>query len=123
MEDDQNEDNRPLRLLFVCGRNRLRSPTAEEVFAGDDVETLSAGVSPDADSPLDAESIEWADFVLFMEREHQTKAARQFGGAMRGKRCVCLNIPDQYQYMQPELINLLQTRVPRSVPGLRERFH
>lgn len=110
-----------MRLLFVCGRNRLRSPTAEAVFAGEDVETLSAGVSPDADAPLDAESIEWADVVLFMERTHQTKAARQFGSALKGKRCVCLNVPDRYEYMQPELIDVLQSRVPRSVPQLGGR--
>ena len=41
-----------MRLLFVCGRNRLRSPTAERVFAAvPGVEAESAGVAPDADGP------------------------------------------------------------------------
>ena len=32
------------RALFICSRNRLRSPTAEQVFASwQDVETDSAG--------------------------------------------------------------------------------
>jgi len=34
-------------LLFLCSRNRLRSPTAEPVFADrPGVETASAGLSP-----------------------------------------------------------------------------
>lgn len=116
-----SESSEPIRLLFVCGRNRLRSPTAEQIFAFDDVETQSAGVSPDADVPLDAETVKWADIVFFMEREHQTKATRSFGPAFRGKRIVCLNVDDQYKYMDPRLIKLLWERVPRSVPQLTGR--
>ena len=34
-------------LLFLCSRNRLRSPTAEQVFAAwPGVETASAGLAP-----------------------------------------------------------------------------
>ena len=39
-------------VLFICSRNRLRSPTAERVFADwPGIETASAGLAPDADSP------------------------------------------------------------------------
>jgi len=62
-----------MRLLFVCGRNRLRSPTAERLFAGiAGVETRSAGVSPDADEPLSLDAIEWADVIFVMEPEQRT---------------------------------------------------
>ncbi|WP_200935043.1 hypothetical protein [Brevundimonas sp. Leaf363] len=38
-------------LLFLCSRNRLRSPTAEQVVAAwPGVETASAGLAPDAAS-------------------------------------------------------------------------
>jgi predicted protein tyrosine phosphatase len=111
----------PVRLLFVCGRNRLRSPTAETIFDLDGVETASAGVSPDADTPLDGELIEWADIVLFMEADHRRKASRRFAAALRGKSTVCLNVPDRFEYMQLELIELLWQRVPRSVPALQGR--
>jgi predicted protein tyrosine phosphatase len=108
-----------MNVLFVCGRNRLRSPTAEELFSGVcGVETSSAGVSPDAESPLTADLIEWADVVLVMEPQHRAKMARSFGRQLRGKRVACLGIPDKYDYMAPELIDLLWERVPRSVPAL-----
>ncbi|HEX8323034.1 MAG TPA: hypothetical protein VF595_03895 [Tepidisphaeraceae bacterium] len=111
----------PIRLLFVCGRNRLRSPTAEQIFSVDGVETQSAGVSPDADTPLDADAIAWADVVFFMEQAHQAKASRRFATALRGKRLVCLHIPDQYALMDPDLIEQLWRKVPRSVPALAAR--
>ena len=112
-------DAPPVRLLFVCGRNRLRSPTAEAIFAGEGVETQSAGVSPDADTPLDAEAIAWADVIFFMQAEHRAKAARQFGAALRGKRSVCLAIPDRFGYMDAALVDLLRKKVPRSITRLR----
>jgi predicted protein tyrosine phosphatase len=109
-----------MKLLFICGRNRLRSPTAERLFAGlAGIETASAGVSPDADEPLTAELLEWADVVFVMEPAHRTKAARRFPQALRHKKIVCLSITDDYAYMAPELVQLLRDRVPRSVPQLK----
>lgn len=108
-----------MNLLFVCARNRRRSPTAERVFAGvGGVETDSAGVSPDAEQPLTAEAIAWADVVFVMERRHRARMARGFGRHLRGKRVVCLGIPDDFALMDPALVRLLWERVPRSVPGL-----
>jgi len=102
------------RLLFVCSRNRLRSPTAERVFADyPDVETASAGLAPDADEPLSAEHIEAADLIFVMEKGHRAKLNRRFGSRLRGKKVICLDIPDTYQYMQPELVALLKARVER----------
>ncbi len=108
-----------MRLLFVCGRNRLRSPTAEQVFAGVcGAETRSAGVNPDAEEPLSAEDIAWADVIFVMEPAHRAKMARKFTSHLRGKRVVCLGIADEYEYMQPALIQLLWDRVPKSLPAL-----
>lgn len=108
-----------MRLLFVCGRNRLRSPTAERLFAGfGDVETRSAGVNPDADETLSLDAIEWADLIFVMEPAHRNKMMRNFAKALRGKRVVCLGIKDEFELMDPALIELLWERVPRSVPDL-----
>lgn len=100
------------RALFICSRNRLRSPTAETVFAGwPEVETDSAGLAPDAEVPLSAEQLEWADLVFVMERRHRQAVQRRFPSALRGKRLVCLDIPDDYAYLQPELLRLLERKV------------
>lgn len=103
-----------IRALFICSRNRLRSPTAETVFAAwPDVETDSAGLAPDAETVLSVEQIEWAQVIFVMERAHKAKLSKRFPSATKGKQIVCLDIPDRYEYMQPELIALLKKKVER----------
>ncbi|WP_152222199.1 low molecular weight protein tyrosine phosphatase family protein [Pseudomonas sp. SCB32] len=99
------------RALFICSRNCLRSPTAETVFASwPEVETDSAGLAPDADVPLSAEQLDWVDLVFVMERRQRQALLRRFPLAMRGKRLVCLDIPDDFAYLQPELVLLLERK-------------
>lgn len=101
-------------VLFVCSRNRLRSPTAEQVFAAwPGIETASAGVDHDADNPLTPELLQWADVIFVMERMHRTKLSSRFRAHLGGKRIVCLEIPDDFDYMDPALVRLLQEKVPR----------
>lgn len=104
-------------VLFVCSKNRLRSPTAEQVFAGHPkVETASAGTNNDAENPLTAELVEWADIIFVMERTHQTKVRQKFKRHLKSTRLVCLNIPDDFGYMDPELIALLEKKVAPYLP-------
>ncbi|KVV44422.1 phosphotyrosine protein phosphatase [Burkholderia territorii] len=99
------------RALFICSRNRLRSPTAEAVFAAwPRVETDSAGLAPDAQTRLCAEQLEWAEIVFVMERAHKAKLSARYGTRLKHKKIVCLDIPDRYAYMQPELIALLERK-------------
>ncbi len=100
------------RMLFICSRNRLRSPTAEQVFSGwPGVETDSAGLAPDADCPVSLDQVEWADIIFVMEKAHRSKLKQRFRQQLGGKKLVCLDIPDNYQFMQPELVVLLEKRV------------
>jgi len=97
------------RILFICSRNRLRSPTAEAVFSGrEGIEALSAGTSPDAELRVDADLIEWADLIVAMERSHRRKLMRDFPRLMRDKKIAVLGIKDDYGYMQTELVALLE---------------
>src|SRR5688572_21201566 len=83
------------KMLFICSRNRLRSPTAEQVFAHwPGVETDSAGLAPDANNPVTPENLAWADIVFVMERIHRTRLSQLFAAHLRGKRVVCLDIAD-----------------------------
>lgn len=50
-----------MNLLFVCSKNRLLSPTAEEVFSEyEGVKAISCGTNLDAETPLSDDLIEWA---------------------------------------------------------------
>jgi predicted protein tyrosine phosphatase len=97
-----------MRALFICSRNRLRSPTAEVIFATwPGVETDSAGLAPDAETVLSTEQLAWAEIIFVMERAHKSKLSRNFKDSLKGKKLICLDIPDRYAYMQEELIALL----------------
>lgn len=105
------------RVLFVCSRNRLRSPTAERVFADwPGVETASAGLAPDADEPLTPDHLAWADTVFVMEKAQRTRLSQRFRAHLGGVRIVCLDIPDEYDFMAPDLVARLTRTVPRHLP-------
>lgn len=108
-----------MNVLFVCSRNRLRSPTAEAVFSEvEGIEVASAGTSSDAEEVVGSDQLQWADLIVVMESRHKRALTRDHGRWLKGKRVVVLNIPDRYDYMDPELIALLQERV---TPHLRTR--
>lgn len=108
----------PRNVLFVCTQNRLRSPTAEQVFADwPGVETQSAGLGNDAGNPVSPELLAWADLIFVMEQAHRNKLSAKFRTCLGGKRIICLDIPDQYGYMDPLLVQLLQRKVSRFLPA------
>ena len=105
------------RVLFVCSQNRLRSPTAEQVFASwPGIEASSAGLNHDAEVTVTPEILEWADLVFVMEKAHRNRLSRRFRAHLRKKRVICLDIPDMFDYMEPALIALLRERVTPHLP-------
>ena len=103
-----------LRVLFVCSQNKLRSPTAEHVFASyPGIESASAGTNNDAENPLTPELVDWAQVIVVMEKLHRVKVSTRFRKHLAGKRIVCLDIPDDYAFMQAELVALLEARATR----------
>lgn len=106
------------RVLFVCSMNRLRSPTAEQIFADHPgVECDSAGLNNDANNPVTDELVEWAELIFVMEKTHRTKLAKRFRRSLGSRRVVCLDIPDDYDFMDPELVALLRRKVTPLLPG------
>ncbi len=102
----------PLRVLFICSRNRRRSPTAEQIFSRrTDLDVASAGLAPDAEDVVTPETLEWAEVIFVMELSHRTSLQRRFGRHLRHARIVCLDIPDRYEFMEETLIDRLQAAV------------
>lgn len=99
-------------VLFICGKAKQRSPTAAQIFA-DQFETDAAGLSDDADVPLCREQVEWATHLVVMEKSQIARLRRKFSKLVSGKRIICLDIADKYEFMQPELIELLENRMTR----------
>jgi predicted protein tyrosine phosphatase len=118
--EDTERISKSMNVLFVCSQNKLRSPTAEQVFSTwDGLEVASAGTNNDACVPLDAETVMWADVIFVMERSHRNKVRRKFQRALDGKRIICLDIPDDYEFMERALVSVLISKVPRFLPTIR----
>jgi predicted protein tyrosine phosphatase len=96
-------------ILFICSQNKLRSPTAETIFC--DIEgfkVLSAGLNNDAEVPITSELVEWAETIFVMEKAQKNKLQKKFRKYINKQRVICLDIPDDYEYMQPELVEILE---------------
>jgi predicted protein tyrosine phosphatase len=99
----------PVQLLFICSRNRWRSPTAEKIFEGaPGYRVKSAGTESGARVRVTGEMIGWADVIFCMEKRHVHRLRDHFPDALSGKQLICLNIPDDYGFMDPELIEMLK---------------
>jgi predicted protein tyrosine phosphatase len=99
-------------VLFICSQNRLRSPTAEQVFSNrEGFEVASAGLNSEAGTPVTPELLQWADVIFVMERMHRNKLSKKFGAHLKSQRIICLDIPDEFEFMDPQLVNLLQAKV------------
>jgi len=106
------------RVLFICSQNRLRSPTAGQVFSGrPGIECESAGLNNDADNPVTPELVEWAELILVMEKAHRSKLSAKVGRHLKNARVVCLDIPDKFDFMDPVLVRLLKEKVTRFLPS------
>ena len=104
-------------VLFVCSQNRLRSPTAEQVFSRHEhIEVQSAGLDRTCGNPVTPELVEWADIIFVMEQAHRNKLAKQFRSSLKNARVIVLGIPDDYEFMDPELVRILEMRVPAFLP-------
>jgi predicted protein tyrosine phosphatase len=107
-------------VLFVCSKNQWRSPTAENIWRRDPfISVRSGGTSPSARHKVSIEDIQWAHVILVMEEKHKSRLKAEYARALEHKPIHVLDIPDEYKYMDPELVALLATSVA-SVLGLSE---
>lgn len=99
-------------LLFICSRNQWRSPTAEAIWRRrPGFNARSAGTSPNARKTVGTADIRWADVIFVMERKHQQRLRAEFARLLEHKPIHVLDIPDEFQYMDPELVEMLEQAV------------
>ena len=107
----------PVHLLFICSANKLRSPTAEELYRNfPGYVAKSAGTDTGARQRVTAGLLGWADLIFVMETKHRDYLSSKFSEALLGKRVVCLRIPDDYEYNDPDLIDLLKANLSPHIP-------
>lgn len=100
------------KLLFVCSQNRFRSLTAEKLFEGSPhYHVRSVGTQPDARILVTEGHLGWADIIFCMEKSHVNRLQRKFPEALRSKRLICLHIPDEFGFMDPDLVDEFRTKL------------
>ena len=100
------------KLLFVCSQNKWRSLTAEKIFENhEDYSVKSAGTENGARVKITAGLVGWADIIFVMEKKHRSRIQEKLGESLLNKPLHVLNIPDDYQFMDEELIMILEGKV------------
>lgn len=93
------------KVLFVCSMGILRSATAARMYAHK-YNTRSAGSYYDALIPINGRLIEWADEIVFVNRENYEHVHKELTGNSLErfvKKVKVLDIPDRYEHMDPRL--------------------
>jgi len=109
-----------IKLLFVCSRNKSRSLTAEKLFEGfSGCQVRSCGTQPGARIVINEGHIGWADWIFCMEKSHLDRIRLKFPDSLQGKYVVCLHIPDEYDFMDPDLLDELRAKLAPhvAIPG------
>ncbi|MDF0554316.1 hypothetical protein [Kamptonema sp. UHCC 0994] len=112
------------KILFVCSQNKLRSLTAEKMYENSNYAVKSAGTEKGARTRVTAGMIGWADLIFVMEKRHRDRLRSKFRESLAGKKIICLHIPDNYEYMEPELIEILESKLSPyiEVPNNQQDF-
>jgi len=105
-------DDSRLNVLFICSRNQWRSTTAEKVWRSHpSLSVRSAGTSPNARRHVSPEDISWAEVIFVMEEKHKSRLVAEYAKLLEHKPLHVLDIPDEYKYMDPDLVEELQRSV------------
>ena len=100
-----------LKVLIVCSRNKKRSLTAEKIYKNDQrLDLRSVGTSPNAKRKITQANISWADIIICMENKHRQIIQKLFS-ENNLPNILVLNIEDKYEFMDAELIEMLETEI------------
>jgi predicted protein tyrosine phosphatase len=106
------------KILFVCSRNKQRSLTAETIFRDERAwDVRSAGTEDGARVKVTAGHLGWADVIVVMEKRHKERLRQKFPTEFGAKPCVCLFIADEYEFMDPNLIETLREKMRAHFPA------
>lgn len=100
------------KVLCVCSAGLLRSPTTAFVLSQEpyNFNTRCAGLTPEfALIPVDEVLLEWADEIVCMDRRQEAGLK-----GITQKPVVCLDIPDNFEYRNPHLIELIKTQYDKA---------
>ncbi|MCR4642834.1 MAG: protein tyrosine phosphatase [Lachnospiraceae bacterium] len=97
-----------MNILFICSQNKRRSLTAEKLLDGYNGHRVrSAGTEKNSRVKLTPGLIAWADMIFCFEKKHLRRIRENYSEEISGKTVITMNIPDEYEYMDEELQDIL----------------
>lgn len=72
---------------------------------------MSAGTEPSARIRVSQKHILWADLIFVMEKKHKQRLQTKFHEEVSVKEIINLDIPDDYKFMDDELVEILNGSV------------
>jgi predicted protein tyrosine phosphatase len=114
------------RVLVVCSAGLLRSPTAAWVLSNEpyNCNTRAAGADSNfALVPVDVVLLAWADHIVTVNKATLSRLRYDFTdfddvAAEAKKKVWCLDIPDSFNYRDPELVKLIHEGIEKC--GLKD---
>ena len=98
-----------MNILFICSRNKKRSATAEAIFRNHAIHSVqSAGTEESAVHRVNEKLLLWADIIFVMEKRHKQRLADKYHAAIMDKQIIIMDIPDEYEYMDEELVAMIE---------------
>ncbi|MDX6766208.1 MAG: hypothetical protein SFU85_05415 [Candidatus Methylacidiphilales bacterium] len=111
----------PLKLLFICGRNKRRSPTAERLYKNDRrFQVRAAGLGETSPRRVNAGDVAWADLILPMERKNAVRLKVMFPQFEPFPPMEILDICDDFKFMDRKLLEILPGAVDAAVERYQE---
>jgi len=98
-----------MNLLFVCSQNKRRSLTAEMIYDGvDGHHARSVGTEKNSRIKVTPGLIGWAEIIFCFEKKHLRRLREKYADELSGKTVVTMNIPDDFEYMDEELQEIIR---------------
>ena len=108
------------RVLTVCSAGLLRSPTTAWVLSNPpwNFNTRACGYNDEyALIILDDVLVEWADEIIVMDQKQEIIVRNMLKNTMNPKKPVhVLNIPDNYGFRDPKLVEIIKEKVAEIFP-------
>jgi predicted protein tyrosine phosphatase len=107
-------NNKP-NVLVVCGRNKIRSKTAEYLYKNDNrINIRSVGLSEGSERKINEKDLQWASLILVMENKHKVRTMDMYKG-LEIPKIIVLGIKDEYKYLDQELCEILKLKIEDAI--------
>ena len=105
-----------INVLFVCGRNQKRSPTAQKLYQSDQrLSVRSAGTSDSSKRKIQYSDLSWADLILVMEPKYEARIRSKYPQIDSFPKIQSIDIPDDFEFMSEDLIEILIPAVEHAI--------